>query len=56
MCSTKSQKLWKLPILPASCLLGSRQTRKSTGKMGQYVGMVNPLLNIALHLLPEMPL
>lgn len=63
MCGTKSQRLWELPILPAHVwglevftYWDLKETRKSTCKMGQHVGMVNPLLNVAVHLLLEMPL
>ena len=36
--------------------MGSQRDKKSTCKLGQHVGMVNPLLNVALHLLPKMAL
>lgn len=64
MRSMKSQRLWEFPILPAyvAGVLERlsywvlKETRKSTCNMGQHVGMVNPLLNVALHLLPKMAL
>lgn len=61
MCSTKSQSLWELPVLPAHVgglealsYQALKETRKSTCRMGQYVGMANTLLIVAFHLLPKM--